>query len=194
MNKSQKKIFTEYTKTMVHLSETELTELIKIFSAKDITSGLHLEKPGSDKSTIFLVTSGLIRYYYLAEDGKEWNKAFISSGIMSTSFSKDFLKRASPYGIQALEDTTVLIADYSAFESLYDKNHMIERLGRKIMENILIFKMNRERSFLTDSAKSRYQDFVEEYPSFLKRIPQYQIASYLGITEASLSRILREQA
>lgn len=191
MNKIQKQFFNEYTNTIVRLKDNELSELLKIFNAKDISSGLYLEKPGADKSTIFLVVSGLVRYYYLAEDGKEWNKAFVSSGMMSTSFSKDFLKLSSPYGIQALEDTTILIADYSSFESLYDKYHMIERFGRQIIENILIFKMNRERSFLKDNAKSRYDDFIEEYPSLLTRIPQYHIASYLGITEASLSRILR---
>lgn len=192
MNKIQKQFFNEYTNTIVRLRDNELSELFTTFNAKEISSGHHLEKPGADKNSIFLVVSGLVRYYYLAEDGKEWNKAFISSGIMSTSFSQDFLNRPSPYGIQALENTTILIADYSSFESLYDKYHMIERLGRKIIENILIFKMNRERSFLTVSAKSRYEDFIEEYPSLLTRIPQYQIASYLGITEASLSRILRD--
>jgi len=191
MNRSQCNFFIEHIKTVVHLNENELSQLSKIFNAKTIPRDHHLEKPGADKSTIFLVVSGLIRYYYLADDGKEWNKAFISSGMMSTSFSADFLKRTSPYGIQALEESTILIADYSEFESLFDQYHMIERLGRKIIESILIFKMNRERSFLKYSAKSRYEDFIEECPSLLTRIPQYQIASYLGITEASLSRLLR---
>ena len=194
MNESQKQFLIDYTKTIAFLTTHESDELIKIFSAKNIATGYHLGEPGADNSTIFLVVSGLIRYYYLAEDGKEWNKAFVSSGIMSTSFSKDFLKRNSPYGIQALEDTTILIADYSDFESLFEKYHMIERLGRRILESILIFKMNRERSFIQDSAKDRYDDFVTEYPSLLERIPQYQMASYLGITEASLSRILRNKS
>lgn len=194
MNESQQQLFLDYTKKIVSLKKQEFDDLVKLFNAKHINENNYLEKPDADRSTIFFVVSGLARYFYLAEDGKEWNKAFVSTGMMSTSFSKDFLGRSSPYGIQALEDTTILVANYSDFELLYDKYQMIERLGRKILENILIFKMNRERSFLQDRAEARYDDFIREYPSLLKRIPQYHIASYLGITEASLSRILRNKS
>lgn len=191
MNDSQEKLFVDYTKKFVGLEPNELSDLKSIFRVKEIVSEHHMEEPSEEKSTLFFVVSGLVRLYYLSEGGKEWNKAFISSGMMSTSFSRDLLKEKSPYGIQALEDTTILIAEYSAFEVLFEKYHMIERLGRKIVENILIFKMNRERSFLNDSAKKRYEEFVREYDTLLTRIPQYHIASYLGITEASLSRIVR---
>lgn len=191
MNDSQEKLFVDYVKKFVGLEPNELSDLKSIFRVKEIVSEHHMEEPSEEKSTLFFVVSGLVRLYYLSEGGKEWNKAFISSGMMSTSFSRDLLKEKSPYGIQALEDTTILIAEYSAFEVLFEKYHMIERLGRKIVENILIFKMNRERSFLNDSAKKRYEEFVREYDTLLTRIPQYHIASYLGITEASLSRIVR---
>lgn len=70
---------------------------------------------------------------------------------------------------------------------------MVERLGRKIIESILVSKINREHSFLQQSAKMRYIDFQEQHPFLNKRIPQYHIASYLGITEASLSRLINEK-
>ncbi len=193
MNHYQKQYFMDYAKTVSCLSQDEISEVLHIFSVKDVSRNEHLEEPGCEKSTIFLIVSGLLRYYYLGDDGKEWNKAFVSTGMMSTSFTKGFLTRSSPYGIQALEDTTVLVADYSSFEALYDRYHGIERMGRKILENILIFKMNRERSFLTDDAEERYKEFSSDYPDIMGRIPQYQIASYLGITEASLSRILKKK-
>lgn len=194
MNESHIELLLEHTKTAVSLTEKEFEALAKVFSTRQIIANHYLERPGADKSSLFFIVTGLVRYFYLANDGKEWNKAFVSSGMMSTSFSKDFLGRSSPYGIQALEDTTILIANYCEFESLFEKHHMIERLGRKILEDILIFKMNRERSFLQDKAETRYDDFAKEHPSLLERIPQYHIASYLGVTEASLSRILRNKS
>lgn len=183
----------EYTNTKVCLEEDEFEVLANLLSVRDIRANDYLEQPGADKSTIFFMLSGLVRYFYLSDDGKEWNKAFVSANVMSTSFSKDFLGQSSPYGIQALEDTTVLIADYAAFEAMFEQYRGIERLGRKVLEDILIFKMNRERSFLQDKAEARYDDFITQYPLLLGRIPQYHIASYLGITEASLSRILRNR-
>jgi len=104
----------------------------------------------------------LIRYFYLSDDGKEWNKAFIAENMISTSFTTDFLGSASSYGIQALADSVLLIGSFSQFEKLYDLYPNIERLGRKIIESLLIMKMNRERSFLQDSAKVKYQRIFRE--------------------------------
>lgn len=192
MNESLKKSFGEHINKYLVLQDSELTKLFSIFNLKKIVKGSELIAPGSEETRIFLIISGLVRYYYLSEDGREWNKAFIPEGTLTVSFSRSFLSTFSPYAIDALEETTLMIADYSAFELLYSKYPMIERLGRKLMESILISKMKREQSFLQDNAKYRYLDFVKEHPALSGRIPQYHIASYLGITEASLSRILRE--
>lgn len=192
ITKTAKLSFVECINKYITLQDSELSELLKIFSVKTIAKGMHISTPESERTTLFFVTSGLVRYYYMAEDGKEWNKAFISEGTLSISFAKGFLTHASPFAIDTLEDTTLMIADFAAFESLYEKYYMIERLGRKLFESILSTKMNRERSLLQDSAKYRYLDFAKEHPTLISRIPQYHIASYLGITEVSLSRILRE--
>ena len=66
---------------------------------------------------------------------------------------------------------------------------MFERLGRKLIESLLVRKELRTRSLLQQSAKERYLSFLETYPHLVARIPQYQLASYLGITEVSLSRL-----
>lgn len=191
MNETQRNSLLRCINQHVPMPAEEFTALSDIFMPKTIPAQDYQEKPGADKSSLFLVATGLVRYFYLAVDGKEWNKAFVTEGSLSTSFSKDFLGRSSPYGIQALEDTEILLASYSEFESLFENYPLIERLGRKILQTILIFKMNRECSLLQDSAKTRYDEFVEENPMLLKRLPQYHIASYLGVTEASLSRLLR---
>jgi len=176
----------------IQLSEIDWEALQHLFQLRKYKKGTHIAYPGEENSSIFYIYTGLIRYYYLADDGQEWNKAFIAENMLSASFSTDFLGHASPYGIHALEDTILLISSYTEFEMLYDIHPMIERLGRKFIEFVLISKMKRERSFLQNNAESRYVDFRNQYPELVKRIAQYHLASYLGISEVSLSRICKK--
>ncbi len=191
MNKSHIQEFQSSLSQYSNLGSKEFDALLKLFKLIKYENKAHIVYPTEDNNNVFFIISGLTRYYYLTDDGKEWNRAFLSEGMMSTSFSKNS-GRVAPYGIQAVEDTIILLADFSNFQSLFDDNPMIERLHRKLIESILIKKMNRERSFLQSGAKMRYIDFVEQFPNVFQRITQYHLASYLGITEASLSRIINE--
>jgi len=182
MNKSYKQSFNRYVHQHASMNEKEFSSLLNLFRVHKFDAGDHIIYPENEKSIVFYIFSGLIRYYYLAEDGKEWNRGFIPEDSMCTTIPKEYLRRFSPYGIQAMENSVLLVADFYEFELLYDQIPMVERLGRKMIEAILISKMNREHSFLQQSAKMRYIDFQE----------QYHIASYLGVTEASLSRIIND--
>jgi CRP-like cAMP-binding protein len=171
------------------LSSNDWSRLEAIFQVSEYSKQSHIVQPAEDDSRLFFICSGLIRYYYLDNKGCEWNKAFLKEDTLSASFSKDFLGDLSPYGIQALESTVLLTASYLEFESLYEASPMIERLGRKFIEQILISKMQRERSFLQNDTKKRYLDFLSHSPDLAQRLSQYHLASYLGVSEVSLSRI-----
>jgi len=192
MDKSHKETFYNYVNKYAAMNENDFSSLFNLFHIKKYNASDYVVKPETEKSIVFFIFSGLIRYYYLSEDGKEWNRGFIQEGTMCTTIPKEYLRKFSPYGIQAMEDSVLLIADFHEFELLYNQIPMVERLGRKVIESILISKMNREHSFLQQSAKMRYIDFLEQYPLISTRVPQYHIASYLGITEVSLSRIIKE--
>jgi len=188
MKKSYIQYFQNTLKQYTNIDSKEFDVLLNIFELKKYRNNDHIINPTEENKSIFFIISGLVRYYYLTEDGKEWNRAFLSEGMISTSFPKDF-GWINPYGIQAIEDSIILVADFSDFQSLFDNNPMIERLQRRLVESILIKKIDRERSFLQSSANMRYKDFVEQFPQIFQRITQYHLASYLGITEASLSRL-----
>ncbi|VAW60975.1 cAMP-binding proteins - catabolite gene activator and regulatory subunit of cAMP-dependent protein kinases [hydrothermal vent metagenome] len=188
MNNSHIKNFQTFIEQHVSLKPKDFNIILNIFRLKKYKNNTHIIEPVEENNSIFFIISGLVRYYYLTEDGKEWNRAFLSEKMMSTSFSKG-AGWIDPYGIQAIEDTSVLIAEFSDFQGLFEDNPMIERLQHKLTESILVKKMNRERSFLQSSAKNRYSDFIKQYPEVFHRITKYHLASYLGITEASLSRL-----
>lgn len=191
MKKSHIQLFKKFIEQYSQLNLKEFSTLLEIFELRNHKSKSHIIEPSEYNNSVFFIISGLVRYYYLTNDGKEWNRAFLSENMMSTSFSKD-VGRVDTYGIQAIEDTVILFADFSDFQSLFDSSPMIERLHRKLVEKILITKIAREQSFLQSSARIRYVDFSEQFPCVFQRLPQYHLASYLGVTEASLSRLINE--
>lgn len=192
MNEKHACRFRELLDGYVPLGSSEWEALISLFEELQYSKGEDIISPAFDESKIFFICSGLVRYFYLSEDGKEWNKAFFAENSLSASFTSDFLGDRSPYAIQTMENTVVLIANYEQFESLFERYPSIERVGRKFIEDVLKSKMRRERSFLNGSAAERYRDFLNIYSGLSDRIPQYHIASYLGIGETSLSRLLTD--
>jgi len=95
------------------------------------------------------------------------------------------------YGIEALEDSTVLAAPVAHFSALMDADPTFERLGRKLAELILARKERRTRAFLLQSATERYLDLERQRPDLLQRVPLFHLASYLGVTDVHLSRLRR---
>ncbi|MBP1993222.1 Crp/Fnr family transcriptional regulator [Paenibacillus eucommiae] len=148
-------------------------------------------RSGEHARSIAFCVEGLFRFYYDSEQGKEVNKSFCGRGEFVAAFSALLLKVPSSLHIQALEDSDLLIVSYDVFVSLYERHICWERLKNRLVEKLFIKKEQREKELLLCSAEQRYHIFVEEYPELHERIPQYHIASYLGITPVALSRIRR---
>jgi CRP-like cAMP-binding protein len=176
----------------VRLDDDQWSRFSAIFRPRSVPAGNHILHVGDKKQSIYFISSGLIRLYYLSPDGKESNKAFGTEGMLGGPLVAAILGLPSHYGIEALEDTELLVAPVEDFTALYDEDPAFDRIGRRILEQSLVRKELRERSFLQQSATERYLEFVEKRPDLVQRIAQYHIASYLGITEVSLSRLKRE--
>ena len=141
---------------------------------------------------IYFIIKGLVRYFYLTDTGKEFNKAFAKENDFAGSISGIALNLPSRFFIQAMEYTKVLALPIALITECYERHPSWDRLGRRLAERTALQKELREAAFLLDSAESRYLQFLEEFPDLGRRIPQYHIASYLGITEVSLSRIRKK--
>jgi CRP-like cAMP-binding protein len=163
-----------------------------VFKSRRVREKEHVIRPHDRFDEIFFVNRGLLRIYYLSADGKEFNKSFISERMFAGSFASYNGISEISCGVQALEDSVLLAAEYRHFAAFYDRHHIFDRLGRMALEWLLVRKERREQSFLLSSAKERFQDFAREHPELVRRVPQYHLASYLGITEVSLSRLKRE--
>jgi CRP-like cAMP-binding protein len=133
--------------------------------------------------------AGLFRYYYIDDKGNEYTKHFCPENNFIISYRAMLLGCGSGFYVEALEDSSILIADYSLWQKLLDEHICWQIFTKKLLEKVYIVKEKREKELLLDSAKARYITFLNENPGLEKRIKQYQIASYLGITPVALSRI-----
>ena len=176
----------------VTLTERQWRTFAAIFEVKWLDAGEHLHYPGEEEHKLMFVSSGLLRFYYPTEDGKESNKAFLTEGTFGGALAAAGLGLPLVYGVEALEETSLLAADLSGLSALYDEHPVFDRFGRKLAEHLLMRKELRMRALLQQNAKERYLELRQAQPDLVRRVPQYHLASYLGVTEASLSRLKRE--
>ncbi|HMB22564.1 MAG TPA: hypothetical protein VKP08_07045, partial [Anaerolineales bacterium] len=108
------------------------------------------------------------------------------------SFHSLTLHEPCGFFIQALERTETIVLPNQLLNELYDRHPCWERFGRKMAEHLVIIKEAREKELLLDSLEVRYQRFLKEFPGLVDRVPQYHIASYLGVTDVALSRIRKK--
>ena len=126
-------------------------------------------------------------YYY--KDGTDITESFSFENDIIARVESLFTGNPSRKAIQVLEDSEIIAIDAVKLFNLYDNYPGIERLFRKIFEAGHVDTVNRIEGIQFHTAEERYKALLEEAPDLLKRVPLKHIASYLGITQVSLSRI-----
>ena len=152
--------------------------------------GEALLKAGDVADQLFFVQSGLLRYFYIdAATGDDRTGQFFDEGTVVTDVASILTGAPATQTIEALETTTVFAIPRSALLRAYDEDHAIERFGRKMVENGFLGSQRRTANLLNMSPDERYRHFVKNRPGIARRVPQYLLASFLGVTPESLSRI-----
>jgi CRP-like cAMP-binding protein len=166
----------------------ELNTISKIIKVKKGEILLNID----DRSDfIYFINSGMIRGYYFI-DGKEITNWFAQENEFATCFYSFISNKASFENLQALENCELVELSYSSLQKLYTNFPETERIGRMITENYYIKLEDRILSLQFKTAKERYEKLIKHKASLLQRASLGQIASYLGITQETLSRIRAE--
>ena len=160
-----------------------------IMEPSTLAKGEHLFREDTFPKHIIFLNQGVIRAYYASPEGTEYNKTFFTENTFAGPLTSLVRRESNLINFQALEDCSFLKARWSDLQDIYAQHHCLERLGRKIVEWEWTNKEVREIRLVTNDATQRYFFFQEEHPGLENRIPQYHIASYLGITPIQLSRI-----
>ncbi len=174
---------------LADITEPEWEAFKQLFQLRHFAKGAYFAKAGETAHRIGYLGSGTFRAFYLDEDGTEYNKTFFRENSFLAAFASLLTQSESYINIQALEDSVVLVAPYADILALYDRYHHFERIGRRTIEFEWVKKEMREIRLVLNSAEERYKHFQQEHPGLEQKIPQYHIASYLGITPVALSRI-----
>ncbi len=157
---------------------------------RNLKKGDFLFRQGEISDVIGYVKRGLIYTYYVDQEGKQYVKNFAWEGRLISPYAAIISKSVCQFSGQALEDTTAICLPYKELETLYDKSPAWERIGRKNAEKLLIERELREYQNLCFDTKTKYDAFVDYFHPIKERVPQYIIASYLGVTPVALSRVL----
>lgn len=155
--------------------------------ASFLEKGTLYAKEGSRVKSIGFLKSGIIRIYYLDENGNEWNKAFLEKNSFLLG-NVNIEEKITVY-YETLTACEILKAPISFYQDSMKNYPNLNKVFQHHMALLLKRKSEREIDFLRLTAEKRYQKFKATYPHLLKIIPQYHIASFLGITPTQLSRI-----
>lgn len=186
--------FTTYLTSNTDLDHTLIAALTANCKTKHFNKGDFLLRQGETGSHSFYVEKGLLKLFGVDNSGKEHILQFAPEGWFVADRESAFFKNTSSYNITAIEDTTTLLIDDELIRQLSENYPGFVNFNTKLLHNHIRHLTNRIYQLLSATAEERYLAFVKTYPDILLRVPQTMVASYLGITPESLSRVRKELA
>jgi CRP-like cAMP-binding protein len=169
-----------------------LVSLVPHFRPRTCKKGERLLNQGDVWDTVFFIEVGLLRVHILGSDGKDFNKSFWSEGTILFPITTEMETMPSVFGISALEDSVIWHVHLSVLGTCLQSQKLWEPLRAELLERVLDRKQKREFDLLTLDGKDRYQKLCASEPELAARVPLAHLASYLALTDVSLSRIRRQ--
>lgn len=173
----------------VSISEEDFAECKVLFKYKKFRKHQYILQNGEISRHETFILSGCTRIYEVDESGQEHIIQFGMETWWVGDLHSYLTDIPSRYNIDCLEDTEVLQIPRVEMEKMYDKVPKLERFFRILVQKAYVASIERIYSNLSKPAPQRYQEFIQKYPLLEQRVPNHQIASFLGITPQSLSRI-----
>lgn len=177
-----------YLNKIQTLSEESERAITLICTELSIKKNKDLHPIGHTCRNVYFVKHGLLRVYYYKED-VDVTESFEFENSMVARADSLFRANPSKKGIQAIEDSELIAVNSAMLFKLYNSHHDIERLFRKIFERAYVETVVRMESIQFHTADERYKNLLAQSSKTIQRVPLKYIASYLGITQVSLSRI-----
>jgi len=177
---------------MTELSPNEWDAFLPFLETLEAPPKQVLLEAGQPTKSCFFIIRGLVRFYYLTFDGKELNKGFYGEHQVVGSLSSLILNEPSRFSVETLEPSLLVKIPSRIFMTLKAKHLGWERFFNRCCQLMLVRNERREAELLTATPKERYLQFIRNFPNYRHRIPQYHVASYLGITPVALSKYKKQ--
>lgn len=185
--------FVNYFSRISPLSKEESEGIAKSMQTKSFKKGEFLLKEGQISANTFFILEGCIREYFLSE-GEEKTTNFFTEEQWAISLNSFTPQNAATHNWICVEETTVVVGDEQQAQELFKRFPRFETISRTIMEAAFAEQKKALASYFTDSPEQRYLKLLKSRPDLFQRIPQYHLASYIGVKPESLSRIRKRIA
>lgn len=178
----------------VQLTDEEWVMILDRVQVLYLKKGEFYIREGQACNQVGFLFEGILRVYYMVDE-KEFTSYFnfYNRNPLVSSFESFLLQKPSTESIHTLEDSILITLTRSHLNSLYEMSASFQKLGRLMAEQNYILAIERIRSLQFQSANDRYEQLLTIYPQLINKIPHHYIASYLGITPESLSRIRKSR-
>jgi CRP-like cAMP-binding protein len=188
MQDNHKKQLADKLHSLYPLSPAALDAILSITSELSVPRGSVVQAIGKSCKNLYFINKGSLRIFYY-KDGIDITESFEFENSFVARGESLLTMKPSTKGIETIEDTELMVLYTPALFALFDKWVEVERMFSKIIEQAYIQLINRMESIQFHTANERYKMLLTENPKAIQRIPLKYIASYLGITQVSLSRI-----
>ncbi|WP_297516943.1 Crp/Fnr family transcriptional regulator [Flavobacterium sp.] len=182
-------LLTEHIQKHVRLSPEEAALFMAHTETLTYKAKSVLQHAGTVCSETYFITSGLVRSFYVNDNIVEHILHFACEGWWISDMYSLFSGKPGDLFIETLEDTDVIVLPKAQQELLYQKLPQLERYFRFLAENSLVSHQERLRDNMSRSAEERFEKFCKRYPALIQRVPQKQIASYIGVTPEFFSKM-----
>jgi CRP/FNR family transcriptional regulator, anaerobic regulatory protein len=176
---------------LTDLKEVEFQAFREFVTLKKFKRKEYFLRQGQICKQLGLIVKGYVRLFYLV-DGEEITKDFNFENFICGSYASFSLQQPSRFNIIAMEDLEVYMIGRDSLYQLFEKYPGIQKLARLQIERMFIRKELREASFLLDNAEQRYNNLAEQEKNMIERVPLKYLASYLGLSAETVSRIRRQ--
>lgn len=181
-------------KRYIPLNPEEEIAFCSIIKTKNIRKRQYLVQPDFVCHHQTYVLKGTLRSYFVSDEGIEHTIQFAIEDWFISDFYSYIHQTPASLFVEALENTTVQQISYEDVENLCQSHPIFERYFRLVAQKSFAYAQKRVLSNLGDSAEKRYLDFIDLYPNIATRVPQYALASYLGMSAEFLSKIKKKLA
>ena len=186
-------MFFSFLRRMTPVPAEECQLLREMLVVRKVPKGALYLRAGDRTDRFAFVVQGLFRFYYAGEDGRDYTSWFAPENSFIPSYGMVAGKRASRFTVEALEDSILAVFPFSVFAELEENSHSARFITRTFLLYALNAQEEREASLICDDAETRYGNFTVQYPGLESRLKLHHIASYLGISPGSLSRIRKKK-
>lgn len=185
--------FVSYFSSISRLSKEESEAIAESMQTKTFIKGDYLLQEGQISANTYFILEGCVREYILI-DGDEKTTNFFTEEQWAISLNSFAPENTAKHNWVCVEETTVVVGDEEQAQALFKRFPRFETISRAIMEAAFLEQKEALSSYYTDSPEQRYLKLIKSRPGLVQRVPQYQLASYIGVKPESLSRIRKRIA